>query len=404
MTSNELTIEVVCTSDTSSVRLDEASRFELIIDDDLLAIVENDQVKSVSSLGAVSRVGWLEAEPAASGAGHKAIAFRVKRQESGAGAEAAALLEVDRQHPLVFELSNWLTNKPSGMYNILLRYGNIPGYWEGAWVLPVQFSPLLLRSDKIGIGTDDPQATLHVNGNTRIDGSLNVGGSADGAIDVRHINGKSNRSTEPDVLQLNYDNGKDVEIGSANTAANLVVHGRVTDRTGDVMPVGAILPYAGQTEPDGWLFCRGQVLNQRDYADLFLVLGTTYGGGDTTFQLPNLGSRVPVGLNVGDSDFSHLNKIAGSSTHSLVPDEMPMHTHTATMENSGEHAHTVTNTRKFHDGGDYYAPTNREHGYTEIILDTNGAHKHTVTVGTSGSGHAHNNLQPYIVLNYIIKY
>jgi microcystin-dependent protein len=392
VTSNELTIEVVCTSDTSSVRLDEASRFELIIDDDLLAIVENDQVKSVSSLGAVSRVGWLEAEPAASGAGHKAIAFRVKRQESGAGAEAAALLEVDRQHPLVFELSNWLTNKPSGMYNILLRYENIPGYWEGAWVLPVQFSPLLLRSDKIGIGTDEPKATLHVNGNTRIDGSLNVGGSADGAIDVRHINGKSNRSTEPDVLQLNYDNGKDVEIGSANTAANLVVHGRVTDRTGDVMPVGAILAYGGQSAPPGWLLCDGQtrIKDTSVYSDLYKVLGSDC--------VPDLRSRFIVGVGKGsgiddrgDSLAAYKqNETGGEAKHKLDVSEMPEHTH--------KHKQFVTWIGSHEAFPKVTGHADWEH--EKVGSGFSGSEE----IPSEGGVNAHNNLPPYYALTYIIKY
>jgi microcystin-dependent protein len=441
-TGNKLTIEVVCTSDTGSVRLDTDSQFELIIDDELLAIAENGQLKSVSSLGAVSNVGEAAAKPVAPGTRHKTIAFQVKRPEV-----------VDHQHPLTFELSNWVTNKPSGMYNILLRYENIPGYWEGAWVLPVQFSPLLLRSDKIGIGTNEPSADLEIRRD--VQGALgpvlklnNFGGGAGagGAIDFNSYNvGKETiKAADGTVVgekwhdpafriqsvndgnyrsDLVFSGKKEgnaaseleekvritaegrVGIGTATPAAALDVKGRVRDQSGFLMPVGAILPYAGQIEPDGWLFCRGQVLNQHDYDDLFTVLGTIYGGEEgKTFQLPNLSSRVPVGLNADDPDFNDLNKTGGSATHTLKIPEMPLHTHMATMGDSGEHAHTATNTRKFHDGGDYYAPTNRDPGYTGITLDTNGAHKHTITVGASGNDQSHNNLQPYIVLNYIIKY
>ncbi len=163
-TSNELTIEVVCLNDTGSVRLDDASKFELIVDDELLETVENGKVKSVSSLEATSQPDWLEPQPVADGIGHKTIAIKVKRPADGqTGAAAPApLMEVSRGQPLTFALSNWVTDKPSGAYNILLRYENIPGYWDGAWVLPVQFSPLLLRSDKIGIGTDEPGADLEI--------------------------------------------------------------------------------------------------------------------------------------------------------------------------------------------------------------------------------------------------
>ncbi|NJN83904.1 MAG: LamG domain-containing protein, partial [Caldilineaceae bacterium] len=122
-TSNELTIEVVYLNDTGSVRLDDASKFELIIDNNL---------KSGGNLAGVSRVNWLEAQPPAVGVGHETIAFNVKRPEGGeAGDPSSALMEVTRDQPLTFELSNWVTDRPSGTYNILLRYENIPGYWEG---------------------------------------------------------------------------------------------------------------------------------------------------------------------------------------------------------------------------------------------------------------------------------
>lgn len=452
-TSNELTIEVVCLNDTGGVRLDADSKFELIVDEDLLSVKTAEGVAtSISSLAAVARPGWLQAQPVKPGMGHETVAFAVKQPEDGAaGSEPAPLMEVTRDNPLTFEVSNWVTNKLSGAYNILLRYENIPGYWDGAWVLPVQFSPLLLRSDKIGVGTDEPSADLEIRRD--VQGAVgpvlklnNFGGGAGagGAIDFNGYNvGKetikaadgtvSEKWHDPAFRIQSVDDGNyrsdlvfsgkkaasaaseleervritaegRVGIGTNDPKAELHVNGRVRDQSGFVMPVGAVLPYAGQTEPDGWLFCRGQVLNQRDYGDLFAVLGKTYGGDVDTFWLPNLSSRVPVGLNEGDSDFDHLNKRDGSPRHALNTDEMPLHGHTVTMDYGGEHAHSVTNTRKFHDGGDYYAPTNRGPGYTEITLDTNGAHNHTVKVGDAGKGQSHNNLQPYIVLNYIIKY
>lgn len=402
-TANELTIEVVCLNDTGGVRLDEAGKFELIVDEELLQNIENQQVKSTSILEAVSQTDWLETQ----NIGNNTISFKVKTPVSlGTGGAAAGLMEVTRSRPLTFELRQWVTNRPSGTYNILLRYENIPGYWDGAWVLPVEFSPLVLRSDKIGIGTDEPMAPLHVNGDTRIDGNLNVGGSADGAVNVRHINGKSDRSTEPDVLQLNYDNGKNVEIGSANKAANLVVHGRVTDRTGDVMPVGAIIAYAGDKAPDGWLLCKGQSVSSVLYQELYNIIGNTYGGDDKLFTIPNLCGRVIVGLGQSDKDFKPLGAMEGHSTITLSENEMPPHSHTGTTNQDGGHNHAMGFRGFDTDGGRHNRDGANESDDQENKIHTRwgGTHSHYFTTSSAGKGLAHDNLQPYIVLNYIIKF
>ena len=64
------------------------------------------------------------------------------------------------------------------------------------------------------------------------------------------------------------------------------------------VPVGGIMPYAGSTAPFGYLLCQGQAISRTTYADLFAIIGTTYGGGDgsSTFNIPDLYNRVPVGL------------------------------------------------------------------------------------------------------------
>ncbi|MDX2029176.1 MAG: LamG-like jellyroll fold domain-containing protein [Blastocatellia bacterium] len=408
-TANKLAIEVVCLNETGSVRLDENSKFEVIVDNELLQNVENHQVKSTSTLEAASQTNWLEALTVQEGIGDKAISFSVKTPasaETDGATAAAARMEVTRSQPLTFELRQWVTNRPSGTYNILLRYENIPGYWDGAWVLPVEFSSLVLSQDKIGIGTDDPKAALHVIGDTRIDGNLNVGGSADGAINVRHINGKSDQSTEPDVLQLNYDNEKNVEVGSANKAANLVVHGRVTDRTGDVMPVGAIIAYAGGNAPDGWLLCKGQLVSSDQYRELHHIIGKAYGGDDRYFKIPNLCGRVIVGVGQSDRDFSPLGATDGHSAITLSADDMPPHSHTGTTNQDGEHNHAMG-----FRGFDTEGGNDNEDGANESDDPNNkihtrwgGAHTHYFTTSSVGKGQAHDNLQPYIVLNYIIKY
>ncbi|MBN3010378.1 tail fiber protein, partial [Ruthenibacterium lactatiformans] len=63
------------------------------------------------------------------------------------------------------------------------------------------------------------------------------------------------------------------------------------------MPVGCVIPFAGAAAPTGWLLCQGQAISRTTYAQLFSVIGTTYGSGDgkTTFNLPDMRGRVAVG-------------------------------------------------------------------------------------------------------------
>ncbi|MBN2542535.1 tail fiber protein [bacterium] len=212
----------------------------------------------------------------------------------------------------------------------------------------------------------------------------------------------------------NYFDGN-VGIGTENPSCKLDVKGRIKDQTGYVMPVGAVIPYAGSTAPTGWLMCDGTLYGTATYADLFAVISYTYGGSGTNFRVPNLKGRVVVGLDGSDADFDALNDASGAKTHTLTVNEMPSHNHSCSTEGDHWHyidspfdgaavkAHSTGLTQGFltsnEDGSDDWYNDN----FVDWMkTDTDGDHSHTI--GNRGGDSAHNNLQPYRVLNYIIKY
>lgn len=168
---------------------------------------------------------------------------------------------------------------------------------------------------------------------------------------------------------------------SANTSKKITVE----TLTSLLIPAGITAPFAGSTAPSGWLLCDGSAVSRSTYARLYAVINTSYGTGDgtTTFNLPNLKGRVAVGRDSVQTEFDTIGETGGAKTHTLTTAEMPVHSHVV-MPNMG------------------IGTSGAGHGF----VDSNTA-RSTAGAGwstqTAGSGGAHNNLQPYIVTNYIIK-
>lgn len=136
---------------------------------------------------------------------------------------------------------------------------------------------------------------------------------------------------------------------------------------------GTVLPFTKSTAPDGWIICNGSAYSRTTYANLFAVIGTTFGSGNgsTTFNVPDLRNRVAVG---SGSTYA-LAATGGEATHTLTVAEMPSHRHS-------------------------------EIGWAAISGYTgSGSGNASVTyTGYEGGSQAHNNMQPFVALNYIIKY
>ena len=161
------------------------------------------------------------------------------------------------------------------------------------------------------------------------------------------------------------------------------------------MPLGTILPFASETVPEGWVLCDGREISIEDYQDLYDLIGTTYGPGDsafwaqvffpaTTFNIPDLRGRTIIGANDMGGEQSDIlaihqaaiGQIGGEEMHQLTEAEMPSHSHdfpksTGSSNNIGP------------SGG----------VYSSGGWETNSA----------GGDQPHNNMQPYLALNYIMK-
>lgn len=152
---------------------------------------------------------------------------------------------------------------------------------------------------------------------------------------------------------------------------------------GDTLPIGIIMEYPGSNIPSGWLLCDGQAVSRTLYSELFNLLGTTYGSGDgsTTFNIPNLKGKVAVGKDENDTDFDTLGETGGEKTHTLSESEMPAHSHTPTSGN--------------------FCTTGN--GTANNLVNSGSSYAQTSATANTGGGQPHNNLQPYIVQNFVIK-
>jgi microcystin-dependent protein len=155
--------------------------------------------------------------------------------------------------------------------------------------------------------------------------------------------------------------------------------------------------FTGNFPPYGWAFCNGQILPISQNAALFSLLGTTYGGdGRTTFALPNLQGLVPLGAGSGPGLTPRtLGETGGVPTVTLLSGEMPIHTHTAQGAAAGGQdaptAHVWGESRSGKTPVAVYAPSG-----------ANNTAMSPLALAPAGGNQPHNNLPPYLALNFII--
>jgi microcystin-dependent protein len=168
------------------------------------------------------------------------------------------------------------------------------------------------------------------------------------------------------------------------------------------VPVGTVVPYAGTTEPSGWVFAYGQAVSRTvTYDRLFAVISTTYGVGDgsTTFNVPDLRGRVVAGQD--DMGGSSANRLVGTLTGSLNGDTLGAtggdEGHLLTSNQSGlrSHSHTFSSTTATN--------TATGGGGSRITAIGSATGEATAAVAAANAVDSHNNVQPTIILNYMIK-
>jgi len=186
-----------------------------------------------------------------------------------------------------------------------------------------------------------------------------------------------------------------------------------------LIPAGSMTMFGGASVPTGWLACDGSAISRTTYADLFAAIGTAWGVGDgsTTFNLPDMLGRAPIGVGTGSGLTARsLGDSVGAETHQLSEAEMASHNHGVSQ---GTHTHTVTAYESLNNPsanvgyqltGALFAgqeiavePSVYQGGQVDGTATINAASAGTITESTIGSDTAHNNMQPSAAVNFIIK-
>lgn len=256
------------------------------------------------------------------------------------------------------------------------------GFAQGATTLPLVSTSGLDTDTAITLVLDPGNANEEViTGVVSGTDVINCVRGKEGTTDTAHSSGTA---ASMYFTETHWDDLVDGVLTQHNQNGT---HGAVTATSVSISgvsvmnPTGTLLSYAGSSAPTGYLLCDGTAVSRTTYSDLFAIVGTTYGvgNGTTTFNVPDLRGRIPVGKNTGT--FSTLGGTGGAETHTLTTAEMPSHSHTRGRGNDN----------------------NLGTGATQYGWQATDDFSGSFATDTTGGGGAHNNLQPYLVINYIIK-
>jgi microcystin-dependent protein len=155
--------------------------------------------------------------------------------------------------------------------------------------------------------------------------------------------------------------------------------------------IGEIRMFGGNFAPAGWAFCAGQLMPISENDTLFTLIGTTYGGdGQETFGIPNLNGRVPIHQGTGKGSTYVMGESAGTESVTLTVQQLPIHNHAFLAD--GAQGNQVTPSGNF--------PAN-SFNVTPYINQPTDGNMQPVTI--TGGSQPHENMQPYLCINYIIS-
>jgi len=157
--------------------------------------------------------------------------------------------------------------------------------------------------------------------------------------------------------------------------------------------VGEIRMFAGNFNPNGWMFCDGQLLPISENETLFQLIGTTYGGdGQETFNLPNLASRVPIHMGTGKDGITYqIGEAAGVEQVTLTTQQIPAHTHPWLCSSANAGSKDPTGQVPAVAQGDVYTTS-----FSATPMSA-------TAIGPAGGSQPHENCQPFLCINFIIS-
>jgi microcystin-dependent protein len=308
------------------------------------------------------------------------------------------------------------------------------GHSTGA---PMGTSGVFVVAVDFGTATEEKILCSKVDTSTGIvtvwtDSSGNNGRGYDGTGAIAHASG-SNNPVIPVFSSIEADEANDasVLVGTFQASGDLLVGtglysaGRLAypsspanqvltaTNTGiawsaSATPSGVIMDFAGSAAPTGYLLCDGTAYSRTTYSALYAAIGTTWGAGDgsTTFNVPDLRGRTAIGAGSGSGLTTRsLAANGGEETHLLLSSESGNPALT-TGPQSADHTHNLPNTTTFtlSPGGGLALMTAQYYlaGGNSATSGTSNGHTHSITANNAAN--AHNNMQPFAVVNKIIKY
>jgi microcystin-dependent protein len=272
--------------------------------------------------------------------------------------------------------------------------------------------------------TDDAFTTTSVSGDKRpvviVTTTINAGATGIVKSSGHVVVKVQNAVARGDLLRTSATPGalekatnEEYTVGYATTAfagpGNGTVEAYMWGQT-SVSLTGSLQMWGSTSTPFGWLLCDGTAVSRATYSDLFALVGTSFGVGDgsTTFNLPNFKSRMAIGLDAGDANMDTIGEQGGSKTKTISTPNLPSHTHTTPNHTHTTPAHSHNTTISTADGvGSIHPATAAASDNAPFSTATDGGGTTGTaapTTDATGSGTAFDVLNPFMAVNFVIKY